>query len=66
MLSRSSLPLPHQVHGWTESEYVRWLNEHSEVERIKMVRGVVQEWEKDHEGEGDELVEVLNTILSRK
>ena len=36
------------------------------VQRIKMVRGVVQEWEKDHEGEGDELVEVLNTILSRK
>ena len=71
VLSRSSLQLPHQAHGWTEGEYVRWLNEHGEDERIKMVEGVLTSWEDkskqaESAGEDQPLVETLRTILGRR
>ncbi|ORY73872.1 Golgi transport complex subunit 5-domain-containing protein [Leucosporidium creatinivorum] len=67
ILSRSSLPLPHQVHGWSEAEYVRWLNEHGEKERIKVVEGVVRKSEEGRESgaEEEELVHVLKEVLER-
>ncbi|KWU42843.1 hypothetical protein RHOSPDRAFT_7839, partial [Rhodotorula sp. JG-1b] len=37
VLARGGLPLPHQVRGWSETEYVRWLNEHQEEERIRLI-----------------------------
>lgn len=67
ILSRSPLSLPHQVHGWSEAEYVRWLNEHGEKERIRVVEGVVRTWE-DSRMEGapeEELVRVLKEVLER-
>lgn len=42
VLARGGLALPHQVRGWSETEYVRWLNEHQEDERIRLVEEVVQ------------------------
>ncbi|GAA5884930.1 hypothetical protein JCM3774_004581, partial [Rhodotorula dairenensis] len=42
VLARGGLALPHQVRGWTETEYVRWLNEHQEEERIRLVEEVVE------------------------
>lgn len=74
ILSRSCLPLPHQLHGWTEAEYVRWLNEHGEKERIKVVEGVVRTWEEgvgksgrsdEEEEEGREFVAILRSVLGR-
>ncbi|KAK4049830.1 hypothetical protein OIV83_003886 [Microbotryomycetes sp. JL201] len=51
ILSRSRLvKLPHQLKGWTETEYVRWLNEHGEQERIALIEQVIQEWD-DAQGE---------------
>ena len=55
------------MHGWSEAEYVRWLNEHGEKERIRVVEGVVQAWQESR-GEGDveeELVRVLKEVLER-
>lgn len=42
VLARGGLPLPHQVRGWSETEYVRWLNEHQEEERIRLIEEVVE------------------------
>ncbi|GAA6033903.1 hypothetical protein JCM8097_000395 [Rhodosporidiobolus ruineniae] len=52
LLARSSplLQLPYEHHGWSEAEYVRWLNEHGEKERIGMVEGVVKRWEELEDG----------------
>ncbi|KAM0751898.1 hypothetical protein T439DRAFT_325092 [Meredithblackwellia eburnea MCA 4105] len=72
ILSRSdTLKLPHLVHGWTEAEYVRWLNEHGEAERMKLVEGVLEKWEKegrvavsDEKRErGDNEVKLLREVL---
>jgi hypothetical protein len=56
------------VHNWTEAEYVRWLNEHGEEDRIQMVRRVLATWEAEHPEEGveeDEFVQILHTVLDR-
>lgn len=42
LLARGGLALPHQVRGWTETEYVRWLNEHQEEDRIRLIEEVVE------------------------
>ncbi|GAA5906661.1 hypothetical protein JCM5296_006448 [Sporobolomyces johnsonii] len=70
LLSRSSLPLPHKQHGWSEAEYVRWLNEHGESERVGMVEDVVKVWEERNagdvgEGEEQEWVRMVRVVLAR-
>lgn len=58
LLARGGLALPHQLRGWSETEYVRWLNEHQEEERIALVEEVVErergrlEVEREGAGEG--------------
>ena len=54
ILVRSPIPLPHTLHGWQESEYVRWLEEHSEEEALSLVEGTVAHWEKIHETSSQE------------
>ncbi|GEM10348.1 componentof oligomeric golgi complex 5 [Rhodotorula toruloides] len=82
LLSRANLPnalpLPYELHGWTEAEYVRWLNEHREEERMGMLRSVIQRWEeqkaKREEGDGaaderddeaEKFVERIRQVLAR-
>ncbi|KAF8135799.1 hypothetical protein EV363DRAFT_1321706 [Boletus edulis] len=43
---RSRLPPPHTLHGWQESEYVRWVDEHA-PEEILLPIG----WCVEHSGE---------------
>ncbi|GAA5886213.1 hypothetical protein JCM16303_004462 [Sporobolomyces ruberrimus] len=52
LLSRSPIPLPHKHHGWNEAEYVRWLNEHGEKERVGMIEGVLADWENEKGAKG--------------
>ncbi|KAK4699584.1 conserved oligomeric Golgi complex subunit 5, partial [Phenoliferia sp. Uapishka_3] len=75
ILSRSVLPLPHQTHGWTEAEYVKWLNEHGEVDRLKLIENTLVEWEEKggrekvaekERKEGDESVKVLRMVLQAR
>ena len=40
------MPLPHKLHGWSEAEYVRWVDEHSEEETLTLIDGGVTHWEK--------------------
>ena len=46
ILVRSPLPLPHALHGWSEAEYVRWVDEHTEEEALTLIDGVLTHWEK--------------------
>jgi len=52
ILVRSPIPLPHNVHGWQEAEYVRWVNEHSATEAWSLVESSLTRWEKVKESEG--------------
>jgi len=58
----AALPLPNVLHGRTEAEYVRWLNEHREEERIGMVEGVVRRWEEQGKEGGDEAERVAGLV----
>lgn len=59
ILVRSPLPLPHTVHGWQESEYVRWVDEHREDEALSLVEaGLVEKG-----NEGGEYVELAKRVL---
>ena len=52
ILVRSPIPLPHNLHGWQEAEYVRWVEEHSEREAWTLIEGGLSHWEKVSESEG--------------
>lgn len=49
ILVRSPMPLPHSLHGWSEAEYVRWVDEHSGEEALSLIDGALTHWEKVHE-----------------
>jgi len=52
ILVRSPLPLPHELHGWQEAEYIRWVDEHTEQEAWTLVESGLAHWEKISESEG--------------
>ena len=52
ILVRSPIALPHQLHGWQEAEYVRWVEEHSAEEALTLVDGGLAHWERMAESEG--------------
>ncbi|GAA6054047.1 hypothetical protein JCM3770_001338 [Rhodotorula araucariae] len=60
----SAIPLPYEVHGWTEAEYVRWLNEHREEDRLALIEGVVRRWEDGGRQGGDEAANVAKLVRS--
>ncbi|KAF8894946.1 Golgi transport complex subunit 5-domain-containing protein [Gymnopilus junonius] len=67
ILVRSPIPLPHQLHGWQEAEYVRWVDEHSEEEALTLVDGGLTHWEKVSETEGKAIKEAKEYVdLARK
>jgi conserved oligomeric Golgi complex subunit 5 len=51
IMVRSSIPLPHTLHGWQAAEYVRWVEEHSEEEALTFIDGGLTHWEKTYEAE---------------
>lgn len=70
ILVRSPIPLPHKLHGWQESEYVRWLDEHTDEESWTLIDGGLSHWEKISGTEGEidsaeaqEYVELARTVL---
>lgn len=63
ILVRSPLPLPHQMHGWSEVEYVRWVQAHSETECWDLLeKGVVQCRKERREG-AENVHELMEQIL---
>jgi len=71
ILVRSPVPLPHNLHGWQEAEYVRWVDEHSDPESLTLVEGGLSHWEKISEAEGKdagpamEYVQLARTVLAK-
>ncbi|KAF5326012.1 hypothetical protein D9611_000129 [Ephemerocybe angulata] len=57
ILVRSTIPLPHKLHGWQEAEYVRWLDEHTEQESWTLIDGGLSHWERIAEAEGTDTQE---------
>ncbi|KAF5385847.1 hypothetical protein D9615_002395 [Tricholomella constricta] len=69
ILVRSPMPLPHNLHGWQEAEYVRWVDEHTEREAWTLIEGGLSHWEKVSESEGKdstvakEYIDLARTVL---
>ncbi|KAF6760044.1 Golgi transport complex subunit 5-domain-containing protein [Ephemerocybe angulata] len=57
ILVRSTIPLPHKLHGWQEAEYVRWLDEHTDQESWTLIDGGLSHWERIAEAEGTDTQE---------
>ncbi|EJD03176.1 uncharacterized protein FOMMEDRAFT_146834 [Fomitiporia mediterranea MF3/22] len=57
ILVRSPLPLPHSLHGWSEAEYVRWVEEHTEEEALTLIDGVLIHWEKINEPGSESIID---------
>lgn len=71
ILVRSPLPLPHRLHGWHESQYVRFVEEHSEEEVWDVIDQGLTHWKatRDEEysgdiGEADEYISLARQVLS--
>jgi hypothetical protein len=58
----SAFRLPHEVHGWTEAEYVLWLQKHEdEKERLELLEKAVED---QAQGDGeDETVKLIKEVL---
>ncbi|KAG6920111.1 hypothetical protein DXG01_010179 [Tephrocybe rancida] len=69
ILVRSPMPLPHNLHGWQEAEYVRWVGEHTDGEAWSLIEGGLSHWEKISESEGldntvaKEYIQLARTVL---
>lgn len=63
------MPLPHELHGWQQAEYVRWVDEHTESEAWTLIEGGLAHSEKISESEGKEgktarvYIELARTVL---
>lgn len=44
ILVRSPLPLPHKLHGWQESQYVRFVEEHTDEEVWSVLEQGLKHW----------------------
>lgn len=71
ILVRSPLPLPHKLHGWHESQYVRFVEEHSEEEVWDVIDQGLTHWKSTHDGEesvdmgeADEYIGLARQVLA--
>jgi len=44
ILVRSPLPLPHKLHGWQESQYIRFVEEHTDEEVWSVLEQGLKHW----------------------
>ena len=70
ILVRSSphIQLPHEVHGWQETEYVKWVDEHEEKECWMLVKSALDRWEQveeENDHDGDVYMDLARQVLNR-
>lgn len=41
------LALPHSLQDWSEAEYVRWIDDHDDKERLALIEGCLSKWEAE-------------------
>ena len=63
ILVRSPLPLPHKLHGWHESQYVRFVEEHSEEEVWDVVDQGLTHWKSTHDDEDSIATEEVDEYI---
>lgn len=64
ILVLSPLRLPHELHGWTEQEYLLWLDKHDDDEHWELVEKAVDEQLAPGEGDG-QYVALIRQVLDR-
>ena len=42
-----TLTLPHSLQDWSEAEYVRWVDDHDEKDRLALIEGCLPKWEAE-------------------
>jgi hypothetical protein len=57
------LRLPHEVHGWSEAEYVLWLQKHTSSEVIDLVEKAV-DGQLDGTEDNEETVKLVREVLT--
>ena len=62
ILVRSPLPLPHKLHGWHESQYVRFVEEHSEEEIWDVIDQGLTHWKSTRDEDSIDMEEVNEYI----
>lgn len=63
ILVRSPLPLPHQLHNWTEPEYARWVEAHTEQETWTLVEKGVRDSKREGREGWKEVEGLLGEVL---
>lgn len=43
LIVRSALRLPHEMHGWSEHEYVLWVDKHTEAEQWELLENAIND-----------------------
>ncbi|KAI6135695.1 Golgi transport complex subunit 5-domain-containing protein [Pisolithus thermaeus] len=61
ILVRSPIPLPHTLHGWQETEYVRWIEDHSPQEAYSLIESSLNQWQ--HESGAGEYIQLAWIVL---
>lgn len=68
IIVRSPLRLPHEVHGWSESEYVLWIEKHKDAkEQWELVEKSVEDQDAtNNEGEmkTDIYIKLIKELLA--
>lgn len=60
----SSLRLPHEVHGWTEAEYILWVQKHQdEKDQWNLVENSINAQTSKEEGEKDLHCHLIKEVL---
>jgi hypothetical protein len=63
ILVRSPLPLPHQQHSWSEAEYARWVEAHSEPETWVLVEKGVRDAKREKREGWQQVEELVGEVL---
>ena len=74
LVRTNSLPLPHELLGWQEGEYIRFIAEHTDHENRKFIDKVLQDWEDGNkpvkiaggEEELQEYVDIAKAVMKRE
>jgi acetolactate synthase-1/3 small subunit len=65
----NAIQLPHQMHSWQETEYVKFVSEHSDLENRRLIEAALKSWEEgdqtDASSEAKECASILHIVLQR-
>ncbi|KAG9300036.1 hypothetical protein G9A89_018313 [Geosiphon pyriformis] len=62
----NTLQLPHKTYGWSEAEYSKWLDEHTDSEGLALVKTSLRSKDKSGDNEEEETEELLVKMLLKE